>query len=106
MISVGSSCDACEEKDWRYAKILAVDPDGGELETFASGLRNSVFMAVHPLSKHVWATEMGRDFLGDNLPPDEINIILEGRNYGWPYCYGKRLHDDKFDRSRGSPGVL
>ena len=97
LISVGSSCDACEEEDWRYAKILAVDPDGGELETFASGLRNSVFMAVHPQSKHVWATEMGRDFLGDNLPPDEINIILEGRHYGWPYCYGKRLHDDKTD---------
>ena len=97
LISVGSSCDACEEEDWRYAKILAVDPDGGELETFASGLRNSVFMAVHPQSQHVWATEMGRDFLGDNLPPDEINIILEGRNYGWPYCYGKRLYDDKTD---------
>ena len=97
LISVGSSCDACEEEDWRYAKILAVDPDGGELETFASGLRNSVFMAVHPLSKHVWATEMGRDDLGDNLPPDEINIILEGSHYGWPYCYGKRLHDDKTD---------
>jgi glucose/arabinose dehydrogenase len=97
LISVGSSCDACEEEDWRYAKILAVDPDGGELEIFASGLRNSVFMAVHPQSKHVWATEMGRDFLGDNLPPDEINIILEGRNYGWPYCYGKRLYDDKTD---------
>jgi glucose/arabinose dehydrogenase len=97
LISVGSSCDACEEKDWRYAKILAVDPDGGELETYASGLRNPVFMAVHPQSKHVWATEMGRDNLGDNLPPDEINIILEGSHYGWPYCYGKRLYDDKTD---------
>jgi glucose/arabinose dehydrogenase len=100
LIAVGSSCDACEEKDWRYAKILAVDPDGGDLETFASGLRNSVFMAVHPQSKHVWATEMGRDNLGDNLPPDEINIILEGRHYGWPYCYGKRLYDDKTDPAR------
>jgi glucose/arabinose dehydrogenase len=99
LISVGSSCDTCEEEDWRYAKILAMDPDGGELETFASGLRNSVFMAVHPQSKHVWATEMGRDHLGDNLPPDEINIILEGKDYGWPYCYGKRVHDDKFDPS-------
>jgi glucose/arabinose dehydrogenase len=98
LISVGSSCDACEEEDWRYAKILAVDPDdGGDLETFASGLRNSGFMAVHPQSKHVWATEMGRDDLGDNWPPDEINIILEGSHYGWPYCYGKRLHDDKTD---------
>ena len=98
LISVGSSCDACEEEDPRHAKILAVDADGGgDLSTFASGLRNSVFMAVHPLSRHVWATEMGRDYLGDNLPPDEINIILEGSHYGWPYCYGKRLHDDKSD---------
>ncbi|MDO9531041.1 MAG: PQQ-dependent sugar dehydrogenase [Deltaproteobacteria bacterium] len=98
LISVGSSCDACEEEDPRRAKILAVDPeDGGELSTFASGLRNSLFMAVHPRSKHVWATEMGRDDLGDNLPPDEINIILKGGHYGWPYCYGKRLHDDKSD---------
>ncbi len=99
LISVGSSCNVCEEKDPRRAKILAVDPDGGELTTFASGLRNSVFMAVHPLSKLVWATEMGRDYLGDDLPPDEINLILEGRDYGWPYCYGKRVHDDQFDPS-------
>ena len=97
LISVGSSCDACEEQDPRRAKILAVDAGGGELSTFASGLRNSVFMAIHPLSQHVWATEMGRDDLGDNWPPDEINIILEGSHYGWPYCYGKRLHDDKSD---------
>jgi len=97
LISVGSSCDACEEQDPQRAKILAVDVEDGDLSTFASGLRNSVFMAVHPLSQHVWATEMGRDDLGDNWPPDEINIILEGSHYGWPYCYGKRLHDDKSD---------
>ena len=42
---------------------------------------------------------MGRDYLGDDLPPDEINLILEGRDYGWPYCYGKRVHDDQFDPS-------
>ena len=106
LISVGSSCNACEENDPRRAKILAVDPDGGELTTFASGLRNSVFMAVHPLSKHVWATEMGRDYLGDDLPPDEINIILEGRDYGWPYCYGKRVHDDHLRPRRRPPGIL
>jgi glucose/arabinose dehydrogenase len=97
LISVGSSCDVCEEEDPQYASILAVDADGANLKTFASGLRNSVFMTVHPLSKHVWATEMGRDYLGDDLPPDEINIILAGSHYGWPYCYGKRVHDDKFD---------
>jgi glucose/arabinose dehydrogenase len=97
LISVGSWCDVCVEKDWRRAKILVADADGAHLEIFASGLRNSVFMAVHPITGHVWATEMGRDYLGDNLPPDEINLIIEGGNYGWPYCYGKRVHDDRFD---------
>ena len=97
LISVGSDCDVCVEKDRRYATILVADADGGNLKTFASGLRNSVFMAAHPLTGHIWATEMGRDFLGDDLPPDEINLILEGQDYGWPYCYGKRVHDDQFD---------
>jgi len=99
LISVGSSCNVCEEKDPRRARILAVDADGGNLTTFASGLRNAPFMAVHPLSGLVWATEMGRDHLGDDLPPDEINIIREGADYGWPWCYGKRVHDDQFDPS-------
>jgi len=54
-------------------------------------------MALHPLTNQVWVTEMGRDFLGDDLPPDEINILAEGQDYGWPYCYGDRLHDSKFD---------
>jgi glucose/arabinose dehydrogenase len=99
LISVGSDCNVCTEQDWRYAKILVADASGANLEVYASGLRNSVFLARHPLSKHIWATEMGRDYLGDNLPPDEINIIMEGENYGWPWCYGKRIHDDKFDPS-------
>jgi glucose/arabinose dehydrogenase len=98
LISVGSACNVCVEKDWRYAKILVADADGANLKTYASGLRNPVFMALHPLSKHVWATEMGRDYLGDDLPPDEINLIIEGKNYGWPWCYGKRVHDKQFDR--------
>jgi glucose/arabinose dehydrogenase len=97
LIAVGSDCDVCVEKDWRYAKILVAEPDGSNLKTFAAGLRNSVFLTAHPVTGHIWATEMGRDYLGDDLPPDEINIILEGQDYGWPYCYGKRVHDERFD---------
>lgn len=97
LISVGSSCNVCAEDDWRRAKVLVVSAGGGVLRTFASGLRNSVFMTVHPETKKVWATEMGRDLLGDDLPPDEINIIARGRNYGWPFCYGKNVHDDAVD---------
>ena len=99
LISVGSSCDVCEEKDSRRAKILVYDPDLNGLKPFASGLRNAVFMAVNPQTDEVWATEMGRDYLGDNLPPDEINIIKEGKNYGWPICYGKNIHDSSFDKN-------
>ncbi|KKS98039.1 MAG: Glucose/sorbosone dehydrogenase-like protein, partial [Candidatus Giovannonibacteria bacterium GW2011_GWA1_43_15] len=90
-------CDVCDEKDQRRAKILSVNYDGADLKTFASGLRNSVFMAIHPVAGKVWATEMGRDFLGDNLPPDEINIIEEGKYYGWPYFYGKGIRDAAFE---------
>jgi glucose/arabinose dehydrogenase len=97
LISVGSSCDVCVEQDRRYAKVLAVNADGGDPKPFASGLRNAMFMALHPRTGQVWATEMGRDLLGDDLPPDELNIIQEGKDYGWPYCYGKRVHDKNFD---------
>ncbi len=107
LTSVGSSCNVCHEKDWRRAKVLVSNSDGSDLRVFASGLRNAVFMALHPFTKEVWVTEMGRDLLGDDLPPDEINIIEEGdpstefraRNYGWPICYGKNIHDTDFDQN-------
>lgn len=97
LISVGSSCDVCHETNAQRAKILALDVTTGRVREFAKGLRNSVFMAIHPVNGKVWATEMGRDLLGDDLPPDEINIIEEGKNYGWPICYGKNVHDTVFD---------
>lgn len=101
LISVGSSCNICHEGDERRAKILALDVDNPQAGfiTFARGLRNSVFMAIHPTMGKIWATEMGRDWLGDDLLPDEINIIEDGKNYGWPTCYGKNVHDDDFDKN-------
>lgn len=99
LTSVGSSCNVCEESDWRRAKILISNADGGDLKEYARGLRNSVFMAIHPVDGKIWATEMGRDWLGDDLPPDEINILKEGGNYGWPICYGKNIHDTEFDKN-------
>lgn len=96
-VSIGSTCDTCVEKDARIAKIYSLEKDGSSFSEFASGLRNSVFMAINPNDNKIWATEMGRDFLGDNLPPDEINIIEKGKNYGWPYCYGNKVYDSNFD---------
>ncbi|OGI69824.1 hypothetical protein A3A09_03435 [Candidatus Nomurabacteria bacterium RIFCSPLOWO2_01_FULL_42_20] len=108
LVSVGSSCNVCTESDSRRAKILEYDFETGQLADFAVGLRNSVFMAIHPVTGAIWATEMGRDLLGDDIPPDEINIIsspsmgsgqnsAQVPNFGWPICYGKNIHDDNFD---------
>lgn len=105
-ISVGSSCDVCvEDTTWKRAAILESDPEGTFTAEFAGGLRNSVFFTFHPDTKEIWATEMGRDNLGDNLPPDEINIVrvagpehkFGARRYGWPFCYGNQAKDRTFN---------
>lgn len=103
-ISVGSSCDVCEETTWKRAAILESDPEGTFTGEFAGGLRNAVFFAFHPETGEIWATEMGRDNLGDNLPPDEINIVkvaepedkIGAKRFGWPFCYGNKVKDKTF----------
>lgn len=103
-ISVGSSCDVCVEQSWKRAAILESDPEGTFTAEFAGGLRNAVFFTFHPKTKEIWATEMGRDNLGDDLPPDEINIVkvaeeehkFGARRYGWPFCYGNKIEDKTF----------
>lgn len=98
-VSVGSTCDVCYEKDERLAAVLVMEPDGKNAKVYARGLRNAVFIAFRPgIPPELWGTEMGRDWLGDDLPPDEINIIKEGKDYGWPRCYGNKVHDLDFDR--------
>lgn len=99
LVSIGSSCNVCHEEDERRAKILVLNVDTGEMKPYAIGLRNSVFMTQDPFFQKVYATEMGRDLLGDDIPPDEINLIEEEKNYGWPKCYGQNIHDDEFDHN-------
>lgn len=99
LISVGSTCDVCHEKNPWHGSVIQIDLDGKNARLFATGLSNSVFLARHPVTGDVWATEMGRDNLGDDLPPDEINILKSGHNYGWPICYGKNIHDTQFDKN-------
>ncbi len=96
LISLGSTCNVCEEKDSRHASILRYDVQTNKVENYATGLRNAVYMALHPVTGAVWATEMGRDGLGDELPPDEVNIIQAGAWYGWPWFYGKNVPDMTF----------
>lgn len=97
-ISIGSSCNVCDEPDERHAKIFTMNRDGSNFTEYASGLRNSVFFTWSYVDGRMWATDNGRDLLGDDVPPDEINIIEEGKNYGWPTCYGKNIHDTQFDK--------
>lgn len=105
LVSVGSSCDTCVEKNSNRASVLAVSPDGKAVKKYATGLRNSVFLRTRPKTKEVWATEMGRDHLGDELPPDEVNVLKEGAFYGWPYCYGKKVQDVSFSKTRNAAAI-
>lgn len=97
MVAMGSSCDTCVEADSRRAAVWELDVNTKVFRAYAQGLRNSVFMRGHPKTGEVWATEMGRDFLGDNLPPEEVNVIHAGGHYGWPWCFGERVPDRRFD---------
>lgn len=98
-VSVGSSCNVCQETDERRATILKYNPKDWTYTIFAKGLRNTVFFLENPLTKQFWGNDMGRDLLGDDLPPDELNILQEGKNYGWPVCYGDKINDRDFDKN-------
>lgn len=98
-VSIGSSCNVCIEKDGRRASIYSMNKDGSDFRLYASGLRNTVFFTWSPVDGQMWGADMGRDYLGDDLPPDEINLLKNGGNYGWPICYGKDIHDTNFDKN-------
>ncbi len=87
-MGVGSTCNACVEVDARSATIMRFDPTSGAGEVIATGLRNPFDIAFHPDTGQLFATENGRDDLGQNEPPEELNLIVEGADYGWPDCYG------------------
>lgn len=92
-VSAGSSCNACVEEDPARATIMRFKPDGSGREIYARGLRNAVGFSWHPTTRDLWATDNGRDWLGNNLPPEELNRVQFGGHYGWPQCYGDRKPD-------------
>jgi glucose/arabinose dehydrogenase len=92
-VSVGSSCNVCEEQDPRRAAILRYRPDGTGEQVFATGLRNAVGFDWQPETGELFATDNGRDLLGDDYPPCELNRIVEGGFYGWPYANGDNQPD-------------
>lgn len=100
-VPVGAPCNICESNDKRYASIMRMNPDGSALEIFAHGVRNTVGFAWDPVGKSLWFTDNGRDWLGNDLPPDELNSAPEkGMHFGYPYCHGKDIKDPEFGDKR------
>jgi len=98
-VSAGSSCNVCLEKDPRRAAVMEFNPDGTGQKIFAKGLRNAVGLAVNPKTDTVWVTVNGRDWLGNDLPPETIyDLGRDGGDAGWPYCYGDRVPDAEFTK--------
>jgi glucose/arabinose dehydrogenase len=97
-VSIGSTCNVCIEDDRRRAAIVRYDLDGKNETLYATGLRNSVGLAVQPGTGRLYATDNGRDLLGDDFPPCELNLIEEGGFYGWPFANGDRVPDPDFGK--------
>ena len=100
-IPVGAPCNVCQKKDIRYASIMRMNPDGSGLETFVHGIRNSVGFDWHPATDELWFTNNGRDWMGDDLPPDTLHHApVRGLDFGFPYCHGGDLPDPQFGNLR------
>ena len=100
-VPVGAPCNICEKDPNRYALINRMKPDGTGLEVFARGIRNTVGFDWHPGTKELWFTDNGRDEMGDDVPPDELNHAPKaGLHFGYPYCHGGDIPDPEYGKKR------
>ncbi len=100
-VPIGAPCDTCESEDPEFASIVRMRPDGTGREIVARGVRNTVGFDWHPETGRLWFTENGRDWMGNDIPPDELNVVREpGEHFGYPYCHGTGISDPWFGRQR------
>jgi len=104
-VSIGSSCNVCDEDDPRRAAIVRYNPDGSGELVYASGLRNAVGITFRPGTDELWATNNGRDMLGDDQPPETIYRVNSGGDYGWPRCHAGRIVDPDFGADQACEGI-
>ena len=106
-IPVGMPCNICEPSDEIYGTITRINPDGSGFEIYASGIRNTVGFDWDPETGDLWFTENGRDWLGDDLPPDELNHAPDpGMNFGFPYYYGDNIENPEYEGEDNPPGCI
>lgn len=99
-VPVGANCNICDIGK-EYARIYRIDVNGTAKEEVAVGVRNTVGFDFHPTTKEMWFTDNGRDWLGDDQPPDELNRLSRpGQDFGFPYCHGKNLPDPEFKNKK------
>ena len=102
-IPVGAPCNISDStvSDKRFASITRMDADGSNREIYANGVRNSVGFTWHPETKEMYFTDNGRDMLGDDIPPCELNRVTEaGQHFGYPFCHGGEIKDPEFGDQR------
>lgn len=96
-VPVGAPCNVCDESNDLYASITRLNPDGSGREIYAHGVRQSVGFDWHPVTKELWFTDNGRDFMGDEMPADELNRITEpGQHFGFPYIHAGDIPDPEY----------
>ena len=100
-VPVGAPCNICLSQKEIYASITRMNPDGTDREIVAHGVRNTVGFDWNPLTKELWFTDNGRDMMGDDVPPCEINRVSRaGQHFGYPFCHGGDIPDPKFGDQR------
>ncbi len=106
-VPIGAPCNVCENNDKRYAALLRMNADGSNLEIFAQGIRNTVGFDWHPITNELWFTDNGRDLMGDDIPPDELNYApKKGMHFGFPYFHGKNIQDPKYGINKNSKNYV
>ena len=100
-INVGSTCNNCIEVNKDSATMQRMALDGKSRAVFAKGLRNTLGFSWHPQTREMWGMDHGTDFLGNDVPPEELNRLAEGKDYGWPRCYGQQRIDPTRDKPEG-----